>query len=231
MQHDLMKISNNISNTGRDLGKMAFALGETPSANEETLKILFPLLKASKALAYSVPAVFAAATAAAAGTGFAAGKIIDTDDNPSNLKTAAIACGSSLISAGIAYALANTLILPALDEVELGMSFRELRKNLKDIKAYLTEKSTGITDQVFNEADVSREEFERVLKEAQTAFAVAIALDSAISLALLGMTISNATHGYRRNNNSVGYALAWMCTGPGGFGLSRAQGWGQPIGK
>ena len=231
MQHDLMKISNNISTTGRDLGKIAFALGEAPLATEDTLKIIFPVLKASRALLYSVPAVFAATTAIAAGTGFAAGKIIDTDDNPSNLKTAATVYGSNIISAGISYVLTNALISPALVQISSNVDIPELRRALKAAKEGLPENSTGITDQVFVDAGVTREEFERVLKEAKTAFVVASALAAATSLANLGITISNAIHGYRRNDKSVGYALAWMCTGPGGFGLSRAQGWGQPVGK
>ena len=36
-------------------------------------------------------------------------------------------------------------------------------------------------------------------------------------------------HGYKRNNDSIGYALAWGLMGSSGLGLAIGQGYGKPI--
>lgn len=236
MQHDLMKISNNITTTGRDLGKAVYALGNTDIVNEEDLRVLIPLLQASNALLNSAPVFYGAGTAIAAGTGFAAGKVIDTNDNPSNFKTAATALGSNYIASVLSNMIGDAFLNAQLSKIDMQhllieypeLSPRKARKVLKAYQDSIPANSNQIPEHVFQKANISRQNFENLLNDARNAFVIASSLTSVISLIFMGMTVSNAIHGYRRNDKSVGYALAWMCTGPGGFGLSRAQGWGSP---
>ena len=49
-----------------------------------------------------------------------------------------------------------------------------------------------------------------------------------LSLAWMGMSISNFIHGYKRNHGSILWGLLWMLLGPLGIALSLSQGWGLP---
>ncbi|MHA1962006.1 MAG: hypothetical protein ACW99U_17505 [Candidatus Thorarchaeota archaeon] len=179
---------------------------ENPAPAEE--QALVALAEESIALAERILTL---ATVYSFGAGFGAGKIVDTDENPSNFKTAA-----TLIGANIVQGVATAGTLRLMEDTPISY-FEMTDAVVSGVKMMETLAS----------AAASTPETQSRLEEVKSAVTRFKAVYYTVSF---GSLIANFYHGYRRHDGSIGMGLAWgLLGGTSGTGLALAQGYAKPI--
>lgn len=171
------------------------------------------------------------AIAASTPAGYGVAKMIDTNSNPSNWKTM-----GTLFAGGIATGAVERLV-NAFAGIDIGEyyydNFNEI--NRKETGVALTQ---ALKD---NAAKGVNYLVARGLVDAEKAPALIKALEDAqnankriagIAGAIYGIeSLFTAYHGYKRNNDSIGYGLAWWLTSGVGLGVALGQGYAKPLNK
>lgn len=155
-------------------------------------------------------------------SGFLGGKVIDTNENASNLKTFGtlvlgnlIADAVTILVTGDDYRRARKQIASRLKGDEsINSKFIQL---LVDYEMLAMENI--ISDEQFAQVESS---IKRLVNQYNTIIRV-------VNFASLASSIANGYHGYKRNNDSLGYGLAWALTGTLGLGLALEQGYAKPL--
>jgi hypothetical protein len=158
--------------------------------------------------------------ATATPAGYTAASLFDTNEDPSNLKTIGTLLAGSIVSGAAAKVITSILGIDAdtqdvFETVGLMLTMRE------DVEAALDDlvEANLISD---GDAEDGRNAIISAFKTAKYV--------SNIQRAILGLaSIACAYHGYRRNNDSIGYGLAWGLTNGVGIGVALKQGFAKPI--
>lgn len=178
-----------------------------PNTNETKLSMLQELNKIHEdAYALTCKAfLIGSATSTALGAGIS--KIVDTNEMPSDLKTAGSIFGAAFLSNVLTSVIFNTTT-SAADLADMTRDAVQLRKNIGTLQ------------------------FSAEIREAYVQFANDLLLLT-LSYLAVGLVVcsTNAYHGYKRNNDSIGYGLAWFLTGYTGLGMSLVQGFAKPLPK
>lgn len=195
------------------VGEMVKKLAETPSAVTDLATKLFATVGTVRAVGQ-------------VGFGYGAGSLIDTNSDPSALKTAATAIGAQLtsdIATGASamlvfkhsklYELIKDINVKTEDVSKFRREFNSLTKD--DRKAILA--AIGVNDE---EAD----KYFKVMTDALKSI-----LQTAIIYAGVAVSLSVASgyHGYKRSGALS--ALGFFLLGGTGVGLGLAQGFAKPI--
>lgn len=164
--------------------------------------------------------------------GFGLGKVVNTNKNPSKLKTSLTVIGSSLVSAPIS--VAGGTALTVNNTISDAKKLQELETTCKEVEALVEaeldrlskltakERETALTELGLNSEQVKA--YENAIQKA-----VDEAIN-AISLYLgIGLTVSavSAYHGYKRSGG-LG-ALGFFLAGKTGLGVALAQGFAKPV--
>lgn len=152
--------------------------------------------------------------------GYTAASLFDTNEDPSNLKTIGTLLAGSIVSGAAAKVITSVLGIDvdtkkSFETVGLMLAMRE------DVEAAL--------DDLVEANLISGGDAEDGKNAIISAFKTAKYVAN-IQRAILGLaSIACAYHGYRRNNDSIGYALAWGLTNGVGIGVALKQGFAKPI--
>jgi len=149
-------------------------------------------------------------------SGYVAGKMFDTNVEPSNLKTIGTLMAGSFIS-GAVYSLVAAFTRTHESKTAVKITAAVIVDSEKALK--LLEDNNKISTDT---ADEGR----KAIAKAYASYMVVTKLTSAV---LSLESIATAYHGYRRNNDSIGYGLAWGLTNGVGLGLALEQGYAQPL--
>ena len=179
-------------------------LGNSTPTEEQAL---IALAEESIALAEKV---YVVAAISSFGAGFGAGKLVDTDENPSNFKTAA-----TVIAANVASGVATA---GALHLMDTPLSYADITESVV--------RGVSVVRTLASEVS-STPETESKLAEVRSAATRFIVIYRTVAL---GSMVANFYHGYRRHDGSIGMGLAWgFLGGTAGTGLALAQGYAKPI--
>lgn len=159
-----------------------------------------------------------------AAAGYAGGKVIDTNENPSDLKTWATLFVSSWVGNGVGGLLSSLLVNQEIKGLEsdksLSAQIDETLNNLNELTAM--RKKEGLS--------AYPPEFELAAKEVGSLL-IKITATLAALRTLTGLAA--AYHGFKRNGDNLGYALAWGTTGffsgSTSLGLALEQGYAKPL--
>lgn len=221
-------------NSALKLSRYVGQLESTETMTGDELTVAYELSQIVTHTLKVLPAIYAVSEATAFGAAYGIGSFVDTNENPSNVKTLATVVGSNLVG-GVVGGLINHMILSkALSSVKADDLPLDSKK-IKEYRAKLIVLASQIDDEdlisedTLIEAGVSRVDLKSAIKEHTEVMRTTAIMLAVIGVVNLGITASNAYHGYKRNGDSLGYALAWTLAGPAGLGLSRAQGYANPI--
>ena len=171
-------------------------------------------------------------------TGYLGSHAVDTNDNPSNLKTLLTIFGSNIVGSGLAAGVTSVT-----------SSYRPWKKqessfgNAINFILHSTDEDLTTPVQALPEGrNLTPEEkdflqrralFQSLNADGQNALTAArnqiktlIKIASGVMLVTAG---ANAYHGYKRNGDSLGYGLAWLFAGPTGLGVAVQQGFGKSV--
>jgi len=227
-------LQNQAQNSALQLSRYADQLVSLSELTPAELTIVYGISQVAAHTLKVLPAIYALSEATASGAAYGIGSFVDTNENPSNVKTLATVVGSNIVG-GVIGGLINRMILSkAISSVKADNLLLDPKK-IKEFRAALIKLASqindvnGISDDTLNNANVSRENLKSVVDELIEATRTANIMFAVLGVVNIGITASNAYHGYKRNGDSLGYALAWTLTGPAGLGLSMAQGYANPI--
>lgn len=152
--------------------------------------------------------------------GYTAASLFDTNEDPSNLKTIGTLTAGAIVSGAAAKIITSVMGLDpdtqdTLETLGILISMLEDAENTLEFLAEKNLISAGDAEDGKN----------AILKAFKTYQYI-----RNIQRAVLGFaSLACAYHGYRRNNNSIGYALAWGLTNGVGIGVALKQGFAKPI--
>ena len=171
------------------------------------------IVSAVNAKSYSLLGALLASTPA----GFVAAKAIDTNENPSNFKTIGALLTGSIIT-GATMKLLNALI---------GQSQSEENANIL-IEALVDDAESGLKHLVTRNL-ITQNTANTMLADINKAQAANNKINN-VAGAVYGIeSLFTAYHGYKRNNDSIGYGLAWWLTSGMGLGVALEQGYAKPL--
>ena len=155
-------------------------------------------------------------------SGFLGGKVIDTNENASNLKT----FGTLFL---------GDLLSDAFTFMVTGNSFTKAQKHLKSRLLGGETIQQKFTDLKFQYEDlwlkgiISEDELDKAIVSIMIVAQQYNTVVRMSNFAQFASGIANGYHGYKRNNDSLGYGLAWALTGTLGLGLALEQGYAKPL--
>lgn len=166
--------------------------------------------------------------------------ISDTNENPSNMKTAGTAVVSAFIAQVVSQiAVTDELRVSPIRELDMAsLCYDDIDIMRRAIgRIYKISKQPEIVRRkTLSEIGMSEETLSNILAAMDKVVAESSARLNALLILLAVISVSNGVHGYKRNDKSntaarLGYALSWMCSGAAGFGLSLSQGYCEPLSK
>jgi hypothetical protein len=153
-------------------------------------------------------------------SGYLATKMFDTNTDPSNMKTIGTMVVGAVLSGGV-----SALIMALTRSEEKGA--------VKTTAALISDAEAAIKF-LQNAGKLTTDESSEALKSLRASLK-SYDIISLVSNAILSLeSIATAYHGYRRNNDSIGYALAWGLTNrvlQVGLGVAIGQGYAKPLPK
>lgn len=149
-------------------------------------------------------------------SGYLATKIIDTNTDPSNLKTLGSLFAGALVSGGL------SRLVGALT----GSS----EKAPKITAAVILNAEEAITI-LRSRNKISSEDADAGINALRAAAKSYKIVRNVVAAILSLESLACAYHGYRRNDDSVLYGLGWLLTNGVGIGVALGQGYAQPLGK
>ena len=174
-------------------------------------------------------------------TGYLGSHVVDTNDNPSNLKTLLTIFGSNIVGSGLAagvtsvtssyrpwkqgtdnFAKALDFILRTTDG-EVTRFNEKADEQKKAMRSMPGKKRELDRIDLFNSLNADGQ---KALTAARNQIKTLIKIASGVMLVTAG---ANAYHGYKRNGDSLGYGLAWLFAGPTGLGVAVQQGFGKSV--
>lgn len=150
-------------------------------------------------------------------SGYLATKMFDTNTDPSNMKTIGTMFVGAVLSGGV------SALISALTRSKEKGAVKTTAALILDAEAAIQflQKKGKLTSEESSEALKS-------LRDSLKSYDII----SMVSAAILSLeSIATAYHGYRRNNDSIGYALAWGLTNSVGLGVAIGQGYAKPLPK
>jgi len=157
-----------------------------------------------------------------AGAGYAGGKIMDTNENASDFKTWATLFGS---------AMAGSLINGVLTSVVVNQQIKDLESDEPLHKQI--ESALGGLASAKKRLNMSHSEFSPAAKKhIDDVSDLLIKIASTLATVRTFSGIASAYHGFKRNNDNLGYAMAWGLTGlftATPIGLALEQGFAKPL--
>lgn len=150
-------------------------------------------------------------------SGYLASKMFDTNTDPSNMKTIGTMFVGTVLSGGV------SKLISALTRSE--------EKGATKTTAALISDAEAAIQFLQNAGKLTTDESSEALKSLRASLK-SYKVISKVSAAILSLeSIATAYHGYRRNNDSIGYALAWGLTNSVGLGVAIGQGYAEPLPK
>lgn len=154
--------------------------------------------------------------------GYAGGKVMDTNEDPSDLKTWATLLVSGWVGYGIGGALSNLLLSQKIEGIAADES---LKNQIVNAMSTLAEAK--------KQAEFSHSDFPpEAKKNIDDIRDLLIKISSTVLIIRSLSGIASAYHGFKRNNDSLGYGLAWGVTGLASatpIGLALEQGFAKPL--
>lgn len=181
------------------------------------------ILKATTRMSQITPLLF---TASGIGGGYAAAKLINTNRNPSALKTSATVLAASFaqlaVTTGGGYALS-----PHLHIQEMQAACAAASTDAEAMAARINNLSPEEHTQLLNELGVTKAQLDQIISHT---FAALAGLTAAIFWCVavnFTSSIVGAVHGYKRSGG-LG-ALGFFLAGTPGLGVAMAQGFAEPL--
>ena len=169
--------------------------------------------------------------AASTPTGYGVAKLIDTNSNPSNFKTI-----GALFAGGIATGAVERLV-NAFVGIDIGeyyyANFNEInrKKTGSTLTRALKDNAEKGISYLVDRGLVDASKAPELLKALDDAQSANRRITS-IAAAIYGIeSLFTAYHGYKRNNDSIGYGLAWCLTSGVGLGVALEQGYAKPLNR
>lgn len=160
--------------------------------------------------------------------GYGAGKLIDTNNNPSTLKTLCVGLGADIVSSGATVG-STYMVFKQIDASLLKQDCNIAAKEIRDLRAEISGMSKDETKKLLDHLGLTaseREEFLSVMESAIKNIKLTLLIYFTTGLAMRGAA---GYHGYKRSGGLS--ALGFFLLGGSGLGLALAQGFAQPIKK
>ena len=169
--------------------------------------------------------------------------VVNTNKNPSDLKTAATIVLPNLIGSFVGTMYMKHvfkgfmedagLLTPEVEEKIDNVSIMDMYRpeNFRKVKEYydIFENYESQFEEAHKRGVISNEEAAEAMKAAIGTFRSFVT----VVLVLFGVSavssVGAAYHGYKRNNDSLGYALPWLFTGTSGLAVALTQGYAKPL--
>lgn len=150
-------------------------------------------------------------TSTPSGYGFAS--LVDTNKNPSNMKTIGTMIGGAVLSSALS---------------GIAGAFVDTPSNKKLFKAFSQDAKAAL-NHLETRSLINRDTKISLLKKLEDAENAHTKLKNICKSILAIESLACGYHGFKRNGDSFGYALAWaLCNGVG-LGVALQQGYGKPI--
>lgn len=157
-----------------------------------------------------------------AGAGYAGGKIIDTNEDSSDFKTWATLAVSGYAGKLISGVIGSVLVNQKIETLEYD---GPLQKQIETVVADLSETKKRLKMSHSDFSPAAQKDIDDVRD-----LVIKIAATYGTLRTLSGM--ASAYHGFKRNNDSLGYAIAWGLSGlfsATPIGLALEQGYAKPL--
>ncbi len=160
---------------------------------------------------------------AGAPSGYLAGKMFDTNEDPSNGKTLAVMFGGLIVSQGIGKLVESILNKKQIPSADLSIN------DLALMGALVVETEEALVS-LRNGGFLNDDEATEAIKKLRDA-SESYRRSKMIRNSILGLSaLASGYHGYRRNDSAL-YGLLWMAASNVGLGLALEQGYAKPIPK
>ncbi len=217
--NQLIQSTNKLGNPELDSTELEGTSDELLEFHLTTLAIL---AKARKQI-YSISLqVMAVGELSYTGAGYAGGKIIDTNENASDFKTWATLFGSAYV---------GDFISTAINKIVVNQEIKGLESDApihKQIKSTLGDLASAKKRLRISHSDLSV----AAKKDLDEVRDLLIKIASTLATVRTLSGIASAYHGFKRNNDSLGYAMAWGFAGlftATPIGLAVEQGFAKPL--
>lgn len=169
--------------------------------------------------------------------------VVDTNKNPSNLKTAATILLPNMIGSFVGHMYVKHTVKSALKDagIDNAQVTQEIEKtsildmysleNIRKVKEFYAkaDEVIEIIERMKAAEGITNDESVTAIK----AFVGSLRNVVTIFLISLGVSVVSgvgaAYHGYKRNNDNLGYALPWLFTGTSGLAVALTQGYAKPL--